>query len=384
MIEADVNPHQGNRETGILVNYSINETIKSDARVKLYLNQWDPVDNGFDYNIDYTLRDYFAVDPGNLSPLNIKLTSIPSGFYRICMRLAHNGSYYRDCDSGNQFLLIDDTPINSVVQEDPLPIKLEVFVPEQVFVGEEFVINASIINDGVLSKEVKVYSYVHNGSKRVSEGVWDSNAENLTLSPGSIASVSLRNEVRVLGDYSLTVKAVHESSISVRRDLKVVQHVEDNISLNEIRDIDDMLRIVVSNPTMEAHDLCLRVYSPDYVYEQNFTLSPKRSSEDFFNLTNWLIVFLYSGNYLIDEKVYVDNSSPINNSPVTINESFVVNNTFNTISGLLNNSPSYVNESYQAITGNAFIEPVFSMETLLYSFIVMISLTVMSVLLWKV
>src|SRR3989339_1707973 len=103
MIESEVTPHNGNRNTEIIINYTLDPSVTSDARIKLYLDKYDSTTNGFDSNIDKTIIDYFEIDPLNTSPVKIYITDESSRFYRICMRLAHNSKYYTDCDSNNQF-----------------------------------------------------------------------------------------------------------------------------------------------------------------------------------------------------------------------------------------------------------------------------------------
>lgn len=363
MIEGEVSPHQGDRDTVITIDYDINSTVTDDARVKVYLNAYDPVDNGFDYNIDETLIEYFEVEPDNLSPIKLELTNTVSGLYRICLRLAHNSSYYRDCDKANQFLLIDDTPILvQGLQEESPELKLVVESPCQVFVNEGFDVNVTVINEGSGVFDGRLYSYVTNGSK-VSTGSYTGNQENLFLSPGAQTLVRLDNEVFSSGNHSLVVKAVGGEKYEVRKSITVLEPAGKRF-LSRLRVINDELRIVASNTGSVNKSVLIRLYSLNYSYSQEASLEPRRSYEVFINsslLSRGVYVFLFEGGLLVDEEsilMPVDNGTPL----VLSNELPVDNGT-------------------PFITGMASVRE--GGETLLYPVIVISSLVMVLLLLWK-
>jgi len=389
MIEADLTPHKGDRGTVILLNYSLNETITDDARVKIYLNEYDPVDNGFDYNIDETLFDYFEVNPNNITPINLVLTDVSSGFYRICLRLAHNGSYYRDCDSGNQFLLIDGTPITININPLPMPIiGLSVEAPSTVFSGEEFFVNVSVSNHGTIEAEVRVYSYVYNSSVKLSEGAWDSNSENLTLSPGASALLTLSNLVNSEGQFILNVRAKHGKNVDVRKEISVVKKPVKKLFLDDLKLVNDCLRVTVSNAGYQEENISLSVYSSRFELKQNITLGSRSFYEEFIEFPDDTIyIFLYSNGVLIDEDRFelkgIDNGTEVDSTVPLIesvsNESVIDLLLVN--ESLLNESPA---DEQPLITGMQVINTgFFDTEILLYPIIILISLVALSYLLWK-
>ncbi|MBD3312117.1 hypothetical protein GF352_01525 [archaeon] len=364
MIEGEVSPHQGDRDTVITIDYDINNTVTDDARVKVYLNAYDPIDNGFDYNIDKTLIEYFEVEPDNLSPIRIELTNTVSGLYRICLRLAHNSSYYRDCDKANQFLLIDDTPIwIQGLQEESPELKLVVESPSQVLVNEGFEVNVTIVNEGSGVFDGRLYSYVSNGTK-VSVGSYSGNQESLFLSPGAETLIRLDNEVFSRGNHSLVVKAVGGEKYEVRRGITVLEP-EGKRFLSRLRFINDELRIVASNTGSVNKSVLIKLYSLNYSFSQEAGLDPRRSYEVFINsslLSGRVYVFLFENGLLVDEESILtpsDNGTP-----------FVFNN------------ESPVQNGTRVITGS-FVVPDGSGETLLYPVIVISSLVMVLLLLWK-
>lgn len=359
MIEGEVSPHQGDRETLITISYWVNVT--SDARVKVYLNAYDPVANGFDYNIDKTLIEYFEVQPANLSPIKLKLTNTASGLYRVCLRLAHNGSYYRDCDKANQFLLIDDTPILlQGVQEESPDLRMIVNSTSQVIINKLFLTNLTVINKGSGAFEGRVYSYVRNNSGRVSTGSYSGNQEGLFLSPGAETWLSLGNKVAWVGNHTLVVKAVGRETYECNRDLEAVNPSGKSF-LSDLRVINGQLRVVASNTGAVNKSLLVRFYSLNNSFAQEVNLLPRRSVEFFVNssaISGMVYVFLYEEGLLIDEKSFL---MPLENgTPASLGNETPFDNGTSVAVGVVEDR-----------------------ETLLYPVIVLFSLVMMGLLLWK-
>ncbi len=382
MIEGYVNPHKGNRGTLIMINYSVSSSVTSDARVKVYLNEYDDSINGFDYNIDKTLIDYFTINPDNISPITLKLTDINSGFYRICLRLAYDGDYYRDCDKGNQFLLIDDTPINIIEQPKPL-INMIVQSPAKVFAGENFTINITINNQGS-SANLKVYSYIINGTYKVSEGFWTANKKELMLSSGTTTNLTLMNTVNSAGDYLLIIKAKGFSEI--RKPIKVLIKPVKKLLLNKLRLINNSLRIIVSNAGNKDENVTIKFYSSARNLTKQLILPKGHFFEWFINKSGFdknVYALLFNNDLLIDEKSLFFNNSKsyeVTNYSSLITES--MNELVNDSLLIINRSENVTmyNETMNYLTGH-FIATGINMEILLYSLIVTVSLTALYVVL---
>jgi hypothetical protein len=380
MIEGEVNPHKGDRDTLLVIDYVLGPDVIGDARVKVYLNAYDPIDNGFDYCIDETLIDYFNVNPDNVAPINIKLSGIVSGFYRVCLKLAYDGSYYQDCDKENQFLLIDDTPITQTIEEAPKPdIELTVISPDKVLVNQEFMINISVSNKGSALFDGVVYSYVHNGSEKLSQGAWDGNSEELSLSPGACTQVILLNKILKKGNFTITVRVKHDETIDVKKNIEAVLEDDNCLFLNSPLVIDDELRVTVSNICGDEALVNLVVYSQEESFNNSFTVLPKRSYEAFINaslIKGRAFILLYKDLTLVDEKnIVIDSFS--NESPIMINNGTPLGKLQYQDNGTPFITGWFISSNYLSE------EPLDSMEILLYPIIIVLSLTSLVILIWK-
>ena len=360
-IEGSVSPHKGDRERDITITYSINKPIKN-PRVKVYLSNYIPETNSFNTSTSHILINYFNVDPDNISPIHLKLTDEPSNFYRICLGMRCDGcsSTYTDCDKDNQFLLIDDTPIQeTVVKVEPSDLHVFVSAPQKVFAGERFFVNATLANDGG-DKEIRLYSYVRNGSKKVSEGSWTGNAIFVQLAGRSSSTFTLSNVVNKVGKFLLTVRANYGKKISVVREINVVRRPLEEIGLSTLL-VNKTLRILVSNPDYYEHNATFVLFTPDNVTVKKISILPKHSYESFFNLPEGRSsLLLFNRTSLVSSNSFLINASPV--KPVVITHEPVE---------VMNSSP----ENQQ--------QPKVKVETLLYPLIVFVSLSSLAVVLKK-
>lgn len=280
MIESEITPHQGTRETEVVINYQLNETITGTPRLKIYLNLYDPTINGFDYNIHDTLMDYFEVNPSNTTPIKLKLTDKKSWFYRICLRMEYEGNYYRDCDAGNQFLLLDDTPINlQLLQEEISDLILEAQTPENAVINEEAIINATLTNYGS-EKQVTLYSYIHNGSQKISQDAWDANAQTITLAGGAVTQTTLKNTATTIGNFTITIRARTDKDIDIKKTISIQEPESVNLLINDIKIIDNKVRVIASNYGSINETITLTIYLIDSITQKNITLNTKRAYQE--------------------------------------------------------------------------------------------------------
>ncbi len=339
MVEGDVSPHRGDRSTIITITYWVNQSL-INPRVKVYLSNYIPESNSFNSSTSNILIDYFNVNPFNLSPITLSLNQSPSNFYRICLglRADNKSSTYIDCDKGNQFLLVDDTPI--IIKQTIQPItgvRLIVSYPRIVVVNKSFIINASIFNELPVNVNVTVYSYIINHTKKVSKGSWNSNAVNYYLSSFAGTNLSLILTPSYVGNFTLVIKARYSSLTQARLPITIIND-DGKIFLNNISLSNGLVRIVASNTKSDEKNLSLIFLSDSLFFNQSFNLSPRHSKEFFFNSSGFVNALLLSNNKLVDVKTLIIPNKGVNcscvfNNSFNINKSNYLNNT-NLISGM--------------------------------------------------
>ncbi len=361
MVEGDVSPHRGDRSTIITITYWVNQSL-INPRVKVYLSNYVAETNSFNSSTSNVLIDYFNVDPFNLSPITLSLNQSPSNFYRICLGLRADGksSTYTDCDKGNQFLLVDDTPI--IIKQVVQPItgvKLIVSYPRIVVVNKSFIVNASIINELPVDVNITVYSYIINHTRKISSGSWTSNAVNCYLSSFGGANLSLIVTPSYVGNFTLVVKAKYSSLTQARLPVTVISD-NGRVFLNNISLLNGLTRVVASNIKSDKVNLSLIFLSNGLFVNKSFNLSSRHSREFFFNSSGFVSALLLSSNKLVDIKTLLIPDK---------NETIIIPNEIN-CSCEINNS---INKSNNAalISGMSVAE---SKESLLYLLILITSL----------
>ncbi len=294
VVEGYVSPHSGSRNTLITITYQLN--IAGSARMKVYLTDYDPTCNCFKYTIYKTILDYFPVDPSNISPIHIKLNNTKSWFYRICLKVAYNGSYYRDCDSGNQFLLIDSTPIIYNIIETKPKIYMSAKIPNEIHEFSKIPISVSIRNTGE-NATIKVYSYIYNKTN-----IYFGNSKEIFLAKGTQLNFTLYLKTPYRGNYTLKVRAKGFSDIAIP--VKILP--KENVSLSLFVDkVKNKTRITVSNLGKNFENFSLIVVGNN---SQSFdvSLGPRRSYEIFSNISPYAV--LVARDFLTAE-IFSHNSS---------------------------------------------------------------------------
>lgn len=302
MIESEVNTHKGDRSTEITINYTLDPSVTSDARIKLYLDKYDTTNNNFDSNIDKTIIEYFDINPLNTSPISIRLTDEPSWFYRVCMRLSYNSKYYTDCDSNNQFLLLDDTPIinNLLAPEQSISISAE--SPVIVNSSDEFTTNVSIKNTGVSDINLNIYSYALNNSKKISEGDWESNMQSFLISPNSIINTTLKNTISYNGTFKLIIRAEYEKTVDITKEITVITGKISRLIMDKPIIVNDKIRITVTNLGTITENLTMFLYTNNGETVKKLLIDPRTCKEVFIdavNITGFVKTTLYKDNILI-------------------------------------------------------------------------------------
>lgn len=106
-------------------------------------------------------------------------------------------------------------------------------VPNEVSTQQTFEVTVRVMNNETNSRNFTVYSYVFDGTKLLSEGTWDANAQTLTVGAWRTADVTLDNKLKANvtpGNYKLRVR---------------------------IKDVKDLTRnIAVTNATISACPAC--------------------------------------------------------------------------------------------------------------------------------
>jgi len=85
-------------------------------------------------------------------------------------------------------------------------VDIKVFAPKEVYVGEWFTVNVSILSNE--SRNFSVYSYVYRGLDVVSQG-WTANMKEVEVHPNEYVNLSLSDLVKIGtadGIYNLKVK----------------------------------------------------------------------------------------------------------------------------------------------------------------------------------
>ena len=381
MIESEVTPHNGNRNTEIIINYTLDPSVTSDARIKLYLDKYDSTTNGFDSNIDKTIIDYFEIDPLNTSPVKIYITDESSWFYRICMRLAHNSKYYTDCDSNNQFLLLDDTPITTNLLLPEQSITLNAESPVIVNLAEEFTINVSIKNTGAADLNLNIYSYALNNTKKVSEGDWDSNSQSFLISSNSIVNATLRNKISYNGTFNLRIRAEYNGKkVDITREIIVINSQYSRLIMDKPVLVNDKIRVTVTNLGTITENVTMNLYTNKGETITNLLLIPRTCKEVFIeatNVTGFIKSTLYYNNILIlntdtfINKTFNNDESTIKYFEEKINNSLQTSDEENALLLISNQTSNTSNSRIHLIDDKT---TKISTETLLYSLIVGVSL----------
>ncbi|MFA5406439.1 MAG: CARDB domain-containing protein [Candidatus Nanoarchaeia archaeon] len=358
MIEADVLPHKGNRDTDIIINYEISSTTLINPRIKVYLSNYIPETNAFNTSTSLVLIDYFNIELGNLSPINLKLNNTISGFYRICLGLRADGvsSTYTDCDSGNQFLLIDETPIIMPVKPPQHKVLLIANPPAKAYSGEQFIINVTLINTGTSNSTVTVYSYA--------EGV-ASKPIIVSLSPDASSIIQLTQTINSTGKQQLMVIADYGQRVEVTGSIIIEEQLVRNVFLEEPVMINDSLRLTVTNLGTINETITIKLYGAETVLSWNKTVFPLKSADYMINqsqVDGLMRIFLYNNNFLIQEKIFLIKTLKQNNS----------------VSSLTNE------QNLNAVTGMQLIVNDSGMENLLYLIMVLLSITSLVLVIKKI
>ena len=380
MIESEVNTHQGDRNTEITINYTLDPSITSDARIKLYLDKYDTTNNNFDSNIDKTIIEYFDINPLNTSPISVRLTDETSWFYRICMRLAYNSKYYTDCDSNNQFLLLDDTPIINNIQMPEQSITINTESPVIVNSSDEFTTNISIKNTGASDINLNIYSYALNNSKKISEGDWGSNLQSFLISPNSIVNTTLKNTINHNGTFKLRVRAEYSKTVDITKEITVVNDKISRLIMDKPILVNNNIRVTVTNLGTITENVTMFLYTSNGEIINNLSLNPRTCKEVFIdatNITGFIKSTLYNNNILIL------NTDSFINKTIKNEETSIkyfeekTNNSLQTSdeeNALLFMGAQTTNNSDFNIRLNSDKTTKISTETLLYSLIVGVSL----------
>ncbi len=309
-IEGEVTPHKGDSNTEIVISYLLNETVKSDARVKVYLNEYDAEENGFDYTIDKVLMDYFEVNPEDISPIILRLNDTDSGFYRICLRLAYNSSYYRDCDKGNQFLLINNNEPSVIIVNSTLPaVSVESGILERVNQSEPFTSTVKITNNKDYSINVTAYSYAYNKSKCVSEGSWLANKVQAELQSMETAGFELINRINVTGvfDFKVMVRYADGEYYDVKRRIIVLKKNESRLILSPVAQLNSSVRLTVSNTGEAEGNASLIIVTSNDSARHDVIIKPRHSFEvkqELSNIDQNVYAYLFDNGFLIDAKEF--------------------------------------------------------------------------------
>jgi len=296
------------------------------------------------------------------------------------MRLAYNSKYYTDCDSNNQFLLLDDTPIINNIQMPEQSITINTESPVIVNSSDEFTTNISIKNTGASDINLNIYSYALNNSKKISEGDWGSNLQSFLISPNSIVNTTLKNTINHNGTFKLRVRAEYSKTVDITKEITVVNDKISRLIMDKPILVNNNIRVTVTNLGTITENVTMFLYTSNGEIINNLSLNPRTCKEVFIdatNITGFIKSTLYNNNILIL------NTDSFINKTIKNEETSIkyfeekTNNSLQTSdeeNALLFMGAQTTNNSDFNIRLNSDKTTKISTETLLYSLIVGVSL----------
>ncbi len=380
-IEGSVWPHQGDENTLINLHYDVNTTYAGDARLKVCLNLYDFEKLSYDYSCDILLREINITIPGQY-PNETFALSQNSWLYRFCLKLYFNGKTYSDCDKDNTFMLVNSN-INQIYiqKENVLPtISVESEIKDIVNESEPFVSKVSVKNNMDYALNITVYSYAYNKTKLLSEGYsssgwkksWLANSREVELLPKETATLELRNRVNNSGifDFKIRIRYGDGEYYDIKRKLVVLSKKRSNLILDPTVQLNDTLRVTVSNIGDVLGNATLIIASKNKQTIVNKLIEPRRSFEVKMRLEDIdqnVYIYLLQDGFLIDSQFFAFKGI----AKTTNNTEFKITNSSNSSPISVEN----VISGYTALKDSDLETQKCGTETILYLIIVTISLT---------
>lgn len=321
-IEGSVYPHQGSEDTMINLHYEVNTTYSGTAKLKVCLNAHDFNKLSYDYSCDYNINEFNLTVPGVYDNLTFNLDA-PSWLYRVCLKLTVNKSTYSDCDSDNTFMLIRGSTAPVIIANNTQPvISVESEVPDIANNKDAFTSQARITNNKDYSINITAYSYAYNGSRLLSEGFindkwgksWTANSATIELNPRETAVMKFVNKVNETGecDYRIRIRYASGEYYDVTRSILVLKKSESRLWLNPLVQLNESLRITVSNTGDLSGNASLILTSGNESIRHDFTVPDMKSIELRHNLSgdeSVIHVHLLEDNYLVSSGLIILNKS---------------------------------------------------------------------------